>query len=129
MVALPLLVLVIAVVALGMGRLWIAPVKVVRILVDNVIGLGPDWSDTEANVVERLRAPRVVLSLLIGGGLACCGAVLQGVLRNPLVAPRSSASPQVPPSVGRWPSPWDWELPFSCAAPSCSAWPLCCSSS
>ncbi len=88
MVALPLLVLVIAVVALGMGRLWIAPVKVVRILVDNVIGLGPDWSDTEANVVERLRAPRVVLSLLIGGGLACCGAVLQGVLRNPLVAPQ-----------------------------------------
>lgn len=88
MVALLLVVLAIAVGALGMGRLWIAPAKVVRILVDNVIGLGQDWSDTEANVVERLRAPRVVLSLLVGGGLAGCGAVLQGVLRNPLVAPQ-----------------------------------------
>lgn len=87
-VALPLLVLAIAVVALGMGRLSIAPAKVVRILADNVIGLKRDWSDTEANVVERLRGPRVVLSLLVGGGLACCGAVLQGVLRNPLVAPQ-----------------------------------------
>lgn len=88
MVALLLVVLAVAVVALGMGRLWISPAKVVRILLDNLIGLDQDWSDTESNVVERLRAPRVVLSLLVGGGLACCGAVLQGVLRNPLVAPQ-----------------------------------------
>ncbi len=80
--------LAIAVVALGLGRLSIAPTKVVRILVDNVVGLDQGWSDTEANVVERLRAPRVLLSMIIGGGLACCGAVLQGVLRNPLVAPQ-----------------------------------------
>lgn len=88
LVALPLVVVAVAVVALGVGRLSISPGRVVRILVDNLVGLDQDWTDTEANVVERLRAPRVVLALLVGGGLACSGAVLQGVLRNPLVSPQ-----------------------------------------
>lgn len=87
-VGLPLAVAAIAVVALGTGRLSVAPATVLRILVDNVVGLDRDWSGTEARVVEGLRAPRVALSLLLGGGLACAGAVLQGVLRNPLVAPQ-----------------------------------------
>jgi len=86
-ICLPLVVVAVAVVALGTGRLSVAPLKVLRILVDNLVQLDQDWAETEASVVERVRAPRVVLSLLLGGGLACCGAVLQGVLRNPLVSP------------------------------------------
>ena len=34
-----------------------------------------------------VRLPRVLLGLLVGCGLACSGAVFQGVLRNPLADP------------------------------------------
>ncbi len=44
-------------------------------------------SQTEQNVVLLVRLPRVLLALLVGGGLAIGGAALQAIFRNPLVSP------------------------------------------
>lgn len=41
----------------------------------------------EKMIIEIIRLPRLVLSLLVGGLLAVCGAVLQGLFRNPLADP------------------------------------------
>jgi iron complex transport system permease protein len=41
----------------------------------------------EATILWQLRVPRTGLALLVGGGLGISGAVLQGVLRNPLADP------------------------------------------
>ena len=41
----------------------------------------------DAIILWQLRVPRTGLALLIGGGLGLSGAVLQGVLRNPLADP------------------------------------------
>lgn len=38
-------------------------------------------------IVERLRLPRVLSGLFVGGALAACGACFQGLLRNPLASP------------------------------------------
>jgi iron complex transport system permease protein len=38
-------------------------------------------------VVMDIRLPRVLLAVLTGFALACAGAVMQGLLRNPLVSP------------------------------------------
>jgi iron complex transport system permease protein len=38
-------------------------------------------------ILWQLRVPRTALALLVGGGLGLSGAVLQGVLRNPLADP------------------------------------------
>ncbi|ROS04835.1 iron complex transport system permease protein [Sinobacterium caligoides] len=38
-------------------------------------------------VVVELRLPRTLLALIVGAGLAACGAALQGLLRNPLASP------------------------------------------
>lgn len=38
-------------------------------------------------IVLQLRAPRAVLAVLVGGGLALAGAVFQALLRNPLAEP------------------------------------------
>ncbi len=38
-------------------------------------------------IVVELRAPRVTLAILVGGGLALAGAVFQALLRNPLAEP------------------------------------------
>ena len=38
-------------------------------------------------IVMELRAPRAILAVLVGGGLALAGAVFQALLRNPLADP------------------------------------------
>src|ERR1700736_6732337 len=38
-------------------------------------------------IMSQIRLPRTLLALLIGGALGLSGAVLQGVLRNPLADP------------------------------------------
>lgn len=44
-------------------------------------------ADTTLDIIRQIRAPRVVLTLVIGAGLGISGALLQGVLRNPLADP------------------------------------------
>jgi iron complex transport system permease protein len=69
-----------ALVALGVGSAELSPGRVLASL------LGAD--DPVAGViVQELRLPRVLGAILVGGGLAVTGAVLQAVLRNPLADP------------------------------------------
>ncbi|MEM9122232.1 MAG: iron ABC transporter permease [Pseudomonadota bacterium] len=49
-----------------------------------LFGYGPE---TTVTIVQELRLPRLLLALLIGAGLGLSGAVLQGLLRNPLAEP------------------------------------------
>lgn len=42
---------------------------------------------SERMILFSIRLPRIFLSLLVGGGLALSGAVLQGLFQNPLVDP------------------------------------------
>ncbi|QBI18449.1 iron ABC transporter permease [Egibacter rhizosphaerae] len=43
--------------------------------------------EAEAFVVRALRLPRALAAVLVGGALAASGAIFQGLVRNPLVAP------------------------------------------
>lgn len=47
----------------------------------------PRASGMERDIIWQIRFPRVVLGLLVGAGLASCGVVFQGLLRNPLAEP------------------------------------------
>ncbi|MDX1567268.1 MAG: iron ABC transporter permease [Longimicrobiales bacterium] len=44
-------------------------------------------TEAQRTIVLQLRLPRVVLAMLVGGGLALAGAVFQALLRNPLAEP------------------------------------------
>lgn len=76
------------VVALSVGRLTIGPGKVFGILVSHFVPLDVFWSETEARVVMLARLPRILMAILVGGGLAMAGAALQGIFRNPLADPQ-----------------------------------------
>lgn len=76
------------IVSLGIGRYSISPMKVLGIITSRLFPLNAFWTDTDFRVVILVRAPRVLLSLLCGAGLAMCGVVLQGVFRNPLAGPQ-----------------------------------------
>lgn len=44
-------------------------------------------SDTHIKIVLSLRVPRILLAGLIGAGLSVCGAVYQGLFKNPMADP------------------------------------------
>ncbi|MEO9330300.1 FecCD family ABC transporter permease [Gordonia aurantiaca] len=87
------LVLTIGIVAVGLislsvGRYTVPVNEVARILVNEVIELPRTWTEAESNVVLGVRLPRILLAMLVGGGLALGGAALQAAFRNPLVSPQ-----------------------------------------
>lgn len=77
--------------SLGIGRYPLDMGTVARILFAMATGTGDadsgPWTPTQWVVIDVVRLPRVVLVTLSGMGLALCGAVLQGLFRNPLVGP------------------------------------------
>ena len=82
-------VLVSAVVGVTTGPVSIPLGQVVRELLDRLplLEVNSSLSATERAIVWDLRAPRVVLGLLVGALLAGSGAAYQGVFRNPLADP------------------------------------------
>lgn len=82
-----LLPIVVAIVSLGIGRFSVDPITIVKILTSQVLPIDQTWTNMEETVVMNVRFPRIVLALLIGGGLAMAGASFQGMFGNPLVSP------------------------------------------
>ena len=68
-----------AAVGILVGAVAIAPGDVLSAL------LGAD--STSGTIIRELRLPRVLGAALVGGALAAAGALLQGMLRNPLADP------------------------------------------
>ncbi|MET0928282.1 MAG: iron chelate uptake ABC transporter family permease subunit [Aeromicrobium sp.] len=46
-----------------------------------------DPGDASETVIRELRVPRTLIGIFAGAGLGLCGAILQGVTRNPLADP------------------------------------------
>lgn len=68
------------VICVGLGSKTISPVGVIRAL----LGIG-DSSDSM--IIYSLRMPRVLIAVMVGSALAVSGALLQGIVRNPLTSP------------------------------------------
>lgn len=77
----------VALLAMAVGRYSVPLDHVVQILTGQLAPIPIQASGTEQNVVLLVRLPRVLLALLVGGGLAIGGAALQAIFRNPLVSP------------------------------------------
>ena len=66
--------------ALAVGSVPVSPAQLLATLVGRGDGATSD-------VIWQLRAPRAVAGFAVGAGLALSGALLQGLLRNPLADP------------------------------------------
>lgn len=73
--------LLVAAVVLGLlsGPVSIAPGKLLELF--------SRQADMDVRILQDLRLPRVLLAMLAGACLASCGAVMQGLFRNPLADP------------------------------------------
>jgi iron complex transport system permease protein len=76
--------------SLQVGAYPVALWKTVRILLailSHKPTLNAGWSAVDQVVIQVIRLPRIALAVLAGAGLSIGGASLQGLMRNPLVAP------------------------------------------
>ncbi|EJD5744573.1 iron chelate uptake ABC transporter family permease subunit [Staphylococcus pseudintermedius] len=65
-----------AILSLSAGAVWISPIEVIKEV----------WSGDNF-ILSEFRVPRMLLGILVGAALAISGAVIQGVIRNPLASP------------------------------------------
>ncbi|MDC3415461.1 FecCD family ABC transporter permease [Aquibacillus salsiterrae] len=79
-VSLFVLMAILIVISLGLGQMKISPLNVVR----SILGIG---TEMEQLVVLSFRMPRILMAAIAGIGLALSGAILQGIIRNPLASP------------------------------------------
>jgi len=79
-----MLALLLGAVAIGLsiGELKISLGNVVRLLLH-----GGDENNIQYMLITKIRLPRVVLGIAVGGSLSLAGVILQGIYRNPLVEP------------------------------------------
>jgi ABC-type Fe3+-siderophore transport system permease subunit len=78
-----------ALLAVGLGTVWIPPGTVIR-LIGWKLGLAAypaGVPESTAVILFELRFPRVVLAAVVGAGLAVSGAVFQSLFRNPMADP------------------------------------------
>ncbi|NMB00297.1 MAG: iron ABC transporter permease [Firmicutes bacterium] len=81
----------VVVVATALGSVRIPLADVLKIILAQLPGfknlIGTSWSAAQEAIVLRVRLPRVLLALVVGGGLSVAGVLFQGSLRNPLADP------------------------------------------
>ena len=74
--------------ALCVGRYEVPPQAAFQILLGQVLPIDTSmWPDAMHDVVIKLRLPRMLAAILVGGALALAGATYQGIFKNPLVSP------------------------------------------
>lgn len=67
--------------ALSLGTVFIPFRQIISILFNSEI------DNTLAIIIKQIRLPRILLSFLVGSGLAVAGVIFQGIIRNPMVDP------------------------------------------
>lgn len=80
LILLSLMLMLTFIVCLSIGGVHIPVIEVVR----SILGTNAESSDL---IIMQLRMPRMLAAVLVGSALAVAGALLQGVIRNPLASP------------------------------------------
>ncbi len=75
-----IIIFILSIVSLGLGAIYITPSEIIR----NLIGEG---TQSQRFILNNYRIPRIIIAIIVGAGLATAGAILQGILRNPLASP------------------------------------------
>lgn len=75
------------IVAVTFGPASLSVVEVWSIVLDHLGGPSSGQTVLRDHIVWELRLPRVLLAVIVGGGLAVIGAVMQTLTRNPLADP------------------------------------------
>lgn len=83
------IVMVVAIIATGVGSVNIPPITVVKIILNRLpfYEINQTWPESWETILWELRVPRVLLASIVGASLALSGATYQSLFRNPLADP------------------------------------------
>lgn len=79
--------LVVALLAIGVGPMSATPMEVISILLEKIGFSLAQFTAAQESVILNIRLPRILAAVLVGASLSSSGAALQGLFRNPLVDP------------------------------------------
>lgn len=84
-----ILLLLALIASVAIGSVFIPPATLVQILANQLplISISPDWPDSFATIIFKVRLPHTALIALTGAALSGSGAAYQGLFRNPLADP------------------------------------------
>ncbi|MCA9930485.1 MAG: iron ABC transporter permease [Anaerolineales bacterium] len=84
-----ILLLLALIASVAIGSVFIPPTTLVQILANQLplINISPDWPDSFATIIFKVRLPHTALIALTGAALSGSGAAYQGLFRNPLADP------------------------------------------
>lgn len=86
-VTLTVILIVLFLLSFAFGRYPISPWDVIKILLSHVFPIDQTWTDNMNTVVMKIRLPRILAAMMVGGSLSLAGVSFQGLFRNPLVSP------------------------------------------
>jgi len=71
------------------GPVFVHPLTVLKCWVSLLTGglINPPIDDMHRTIILTIRMPRACMSVMVGMGLALCGASMQGLFRNPMAEP------------------------------------------
>lgn len=69
------------------GRYSVSPTEAFRIIGAAIVGRTETLDPYQVSVVLKVRLPRILMGVLVGGGLSVAGAAYQAIFGNPLVSP------------------------------------------
>lgn len=75
--------LMMVVCSISLGRYYISPVHVVKIILAPLYPMVQDWSNQASSVIYTLRLPRALAAMMIGAALSLSGASYQSVFKKP----------------------------------------------
>lgn len=85
-----ILLLIVIIVCSFIGTANITYIDIFKILTSKIFNINIDVSNIPTSaetIIWKIRFPRVLIGLLVGGSLAVAGAVYQGLLKNPMADP------------------------------------------
>lgn len=74
--------IIVVLLSLSIGTAYIPANQIIKSLFGKRGGDG-----TYIVIIKQIRLPRIILSFLVGSGLAIAGVIFQGIIRNPMVDP------------------------------------------
>src|SRR5690606_9920289 len=87
-IARPATILAVLAAAVLLASAWSIGVGAVRVPLEVIVNTLFDLDgEKQTYIIMRSRLPRTLVALLAGGSLALSGAIIQGVIRNPLASP------------------------------------------
>ena len=76
-----------ALASFALGRYPVPPRELMGILLSKLVPMEPFWTERMETVFFNVRAPRILLSCLVGCALSAAGAAYQGIFQNPMASP------------------------------------------